>query len=315
VRLHGVPESILSDRDPRFTAHFWRAFWQQLGTTLTMSTAYHPQTDGQSERANRTLEEMLRSRINFEQTDWDEHLAAAELATNNSVHASTGYTPFFLNYGQEVSLPLDHAVADLLPTNNPAAEERVRKLHEAITHARSNIESAQQRQARYADQHRRDVTFQVGDKVLLSTNHLQLKGADRRTPKFSFKYIGPFEIVRVVNQNAYELKLPPQLQLLHSTFNIDRLKPYRDGQLPFPDRPPADTRPPPDALLDTGDGVYELERILAKRGRGRNTQYLVMWKGYPVWEAAWEPQDHINAPAALSEFNNRCRVLAEQDKT
>jgi hypothetical protein len=110
------------------------------------------------------------------------------------------------------------------------------------------------------------------------------------------------------------MKLPPQLQLLHSTFNIDRLKPYRDGQLPFPDRPPADSRPPPDALLDTGDGVYELERILAKSGRGRNTQYLIMWKGYPVWEATWEPQDHINAPAALSEFNNRCRVLAEQDR-
>ena len=111
VRLHGVPESILSDRDPRFTAHFWRAFWSQLGTTLTMSTAYHPQTDGQTERANRTLEEMLRARINFKQTDWDDHLAAAELAINNAQQASTGFSPFHLNYGQEVQLPLDQAIA------------------------------------------------------------------------------------------------------------------------------------------------------------------------------------------------------------
>ena len=128
VRLHGVPESILSDRDPRFTAHFWRAFWAQLGTTLTMSTAFHPQTDGQTERANRTLEEMLRARINFKQTDWDDHLAVAELAINNAQQASTGFSPFRLNYGQDVQLPLDQAIAGLRPSNNPEAAERIRRL-------------------------------------------------------------------------------------------------------------------------------------------------------------------------------------------
>ena len=111
VRLHGVPESILSDRDPRFTAHFWRAFWTHLGTTLTMSTAYHPQSDGQTERANRTLEEMLRSVINFRQNDWDQHLASAEMAINDAKQASTGFSPFYLNYGQEVSMPLDRALS------------------------------------------------------------------------------------------------------------------------------------------------------------------------------------------------------------
>ena len=137
-----------------------------------------------------------------------------------------------------------------------------------------------------------------------ATEHLQLKGSDRRTPKFFFKYIGPFEIVRVVNNNAYELKLPPQLHLLHSTFNIDRLKPYRDGQQAFPSRPPADIRPPPQALLDNGDGVFEVERILAKRG----ADYLVLWKGYPIWEATWEHRLNINAPVAVAEFNRRVRT-------
>ncbi len=313
VRLHGVPESILSDRDPRFTANFWRAFWKQLGTTLTMSTAYHPQTDGQTERANRTLEEMLRSRINFEQTDWDEHLAVAELANNNSLQASTGFTPFFLNSGQEVQLPLDLELAELLPTNNPSAEERIRKLHAALQRARSNIEAAQQRQAKYADKHRRDITFQVGDQVLLSTEHLQLKGADRRTPKFSHKYIGPFKVKRVVNRNAYELELPPQLQLLHSTFNIDRLKPYKDGSAAFPSRPPPDSRPPPEAILDNGAAVFEVERILAKRGSGNRTQYLVLWKGYPLWEATWEPRSSLHGAAdAVADFNTRRQVLEDQ---
>src|SRR6185312_10187671 len=121
VRLHGVPESILSDRDPRFTANFWRAFWSQLGTTLTMSTAYHPQTHGQTERANRTLEEMLRARINFQQADWDAHLAAAELAINNASQASTVFSPFFLNYGQHMRLPLDNELVSAAPDcNNPA---------------------------------------------------------------------------------------------------------------------------------------------------------------------------------------------------
>ena len=208
VRLHGVPESILSDRDPRFTAHFWRAFWEQLGTTLTMGTAYQPQTDGQTERANRTLEELLRSVVNFHQTDWDEHLAAAELAVNNAVQASTGFTPFYLNSGQQASLPLDQAIVGLRPSSNPEASDRIRRLKADLARAREHIERAQQRQAKYADQHRRAVTFKVGDSVLLSTEHLKMQGADKRTPKFAAKFIGPFVVKRVVNDNAYELDLP-----------------------------------------------------------------------------------------------------------
>ena len=181
VRLHGVPESILSDRDPRFTAKFWRAFWGQLGTTLTMSTAYHPQTDGQTERANRTLEEMLRSRINFSQTDWDDHLATAELAINNAVQASTGFSPFYLNAGQEVRLPLDEVIAGLRPAFNPEAADRIRRLKSDLLRARDHIERAQLRQAKYADRHRRPVTFVVGDQVLLSTEHLRMLGACKRT--------------------------------------------------------------------------------------------------------------------------------------
>jgi hypothetical protein len=289
IRLHGVPESILSDRDPRFTAHFWKAFWSQIGTTLAMSTAYHPQTDGQTERQNRTLEEMLRSRINFQQDDWDEHLEMAELAFNNSKQASTGYTPFYLNHGQEAQMPLDYAIADARPTNNPEAATRIRQMHEHLNRARQHIEQAQQRQARYADSNRRDITFKVGDLVLLSTEHLRLVGSDSRTPKFTFKFIGPFKIKRVVNENAYELDLPLSLQI-HPVLNISRLKVYHEGQRLFPDRPVPEFRPPPEVVLEDGAAVFEVESILAKRSTKRhNLEYLVQWKGYPLWEATWEP--------------------------
>lgn len=301
VRLHGLPEYILSDRDPKFTAKFWRALWEQLGTTLTLSTAYHPQTDGQTERANRTLEEMLRGYVSWAQDDWDQHLPVLELAYNSSIQASTGKSPFFLNSGQEVRLPLDAAMSSIRNCSNPEAADRIRALHQGIVEAKRAIEKAQERQRKYADQHRRDVTFAVGDKVLLSTDHLQLVG-DRRTPKFSERFIGPFPIQRVVGPNAYQLELPSSLQI-HPVLNISRLKEYRDGFEAFPARPQPHPRPPPETVEEDGSEEYEVEKILARRGTGARAQFLVSWKGWPTWEATWEKRANLtNAREALEEF-------------
>ena len=313
VRLHGVPDSILSDRDPRFIANFWRSFWAQLGTTLTMSTAYHPQTDGQTEIANRTLEGMLRSFINFRQDDWDQHLTSVELAVNNAKQASTGFSPFYLNYGQEVVLPLDRAVAGLLPPNNPTAIDRIQQLKSALSEAQANIEKAQKRQSKYANQHRRDVQFKVGDQVLLSTKHLKLVGADKQTSKFACQYLGPFRIKRVVNPNAYELDLPAAMRI-HPVLNVSRLKVYHDGATLFPSRPVANPRPPPEVTLANGDEQYEVESILASRGRGNRTQYLVKWVGYDQYESTWEKASSLaGAPEAVAEFKARTDDLDDAD--
>ena len=309
LRLHGLPESILSDRDPRFTAHFWRAFWSQLGTTLTMSTAYHPESDGQTERSNRTLEEMLRSRINFQQNDWDEHLAAAELATNNAVQASTGFSPFYLNFGREAKLPFDHALAELLPSNNPEAADRIKRLQADLQRARANILAAQQRQARYRDPCRRDITFSVGDKVLLSTEHLKMTGvAGTRSPKFTYKYIGPFTVKRKVNDNAYELDLPRQLQI-HPVLNISRLKQYHNPSVSFPSRSQPDHRPPADSIREDGAELFRVESIIAKRGSNRGVEYLVKWLGYPHWESTWEKKSSLlpSAEEAIAEYESQVR--------
>ena len=205
VRHHGLPESIVSDRDPRFTSIFWRALWSQLGTTLSISTAYHPQTDGQTERQNRTLEEMLRAYVSARQDDWDECLAAAEIAYNNSIQASTGATPFFLNYGQHPRLALDHAISAAQTSNNPTAADRIAALHQQLEKAKVALHSAQQRQAQYANQNRREVQLTPGvDRVWLSTEHLQLKDSGQ-TKKLLSKYIGPFNIKRNVGAVSYRI--------------------------------------------------------------------------------------------------------------
>ena len=133
VKLHGMPERIISDRDPRFTAHFWQAFWAGLGTTLSMSTAYHPQTDEQTENANCTLEIMLRCIINFKQDDWEDHLAAAELAVNNARNDTIGLAPFYMFYGREARLPLDLALTPLTQArSNPSAAEALARWRAAL---------------------------------------------------------------------------------------------------------------------------------------------------------------------------------------
>jgi hypothetical protein len=300
VRHHGVPSVIVSDRDVRFTSNFWRALWKQLGTNLAMSTAYHPQTDGQTERANRTLEDYLRGYVNYKQDDWDTHLIAAEIAYNNSINASTGYTPFFLSSGQHPNLPLSAAAQCDRVSTNPTAAELVSNLYDDLEQATANLRQAQQRQAHYANQHRREVVLAVGDQVMLSTAHLR---NEMRAPKLAPKFIGPFPISRVVSDVAYELELPATMSRIHPVFHISKLKPYRDGTSAFPDRHQLPTRPAPELLPDTGEQAWEVDRVVGKRTVRGKVQYLVLWKGYPDYERTWEPASNLKqAQQAVRRF-------------
>jgi hypothetical protein len=308
VRMHGMPECIISDRDPRFTAHFWRAFWTSMGTTLSMGTAYHPESDGQTENANKTLEIMLRSVIDFDQSDWDEHLDGAELAINNSKSETTGFTPFYLAYGQEARMPLDLALAPLTKAaDNPTAAEATARWRRALQQAQANTTAQQRRQKVYADRNRRDVHFSVGDRVLLSTEHLKLIGEKKRARKLTERFVGPYRVQRVVNANAYELELPASMKI-HPVVNIGHLKEYRDGTRAFPDRPTPLTRPEPAAVDDNGAPAWEVQRVLehrtTRRGRREVDQYLIEWKGYPISEATWEPIENLTGAIELvTEFN------------
>jgi transposase InsO family protein len=301
VRPHGVPESIVSDRDPRFTASFYEELTKLLGTDLHMSTARHPQSDGQSEREIRTLITALRAFCNDHQNDWDDYLDMLELGFNSTIQSSTQRSPHELLYGSKPRLPIDVALAPIVP-HNPAALDRATRMQEALKFARSQLLDAQERQAVNANRHRRPDAFAVGDRVLLSTEGLTLRDFGN---KLCSRFIGPFPITAVVNANAYTLALPPQLRALHPTFNIEKLKRYRDGRAAFPDRPLPHPRPPPIAPADSnGDAVWEVERVTAKRKAGRGVQYLVSWKGYPAEESTWQSRSSLlpGAADALADF-------------
>lgn len=296
-RLHGMPRSIISDRDARFTGRFWSTLMSLMGTKLNMSTAFHPQSDGQTERANRTLEEMLRSYISYHQNDWDLWLPMMEFAYNNSVHPTTGFSPFFLNYGHHPLVP-----ASLLKppqTNVPAVTDFVAAQASILAQAQDAIIEAQDRQKRQADKNRRLVPFDVGDMVLLSTEHISVAShKNRPSKKLEPKFIGPFKVVAKVNENAFKLDLPPTMKQ-HPVFNADLLRPYIPSPKDFVDRAPP--RPPPD-IID-GHEEYEVEKILDFKMFGKTPKWLVQWKGYPLDDATWLTRSALNnAKELLEEF-------------
>ena len=302
VRHHGLPSSIISDRDPRFTSSFWSELWKRLGTLLAMSTAYHPQSDGQTERANRTIEDMLRAYVNQRQDDWDHHLTAAEIAYNNSKQASTGYSPYFLNYGQHPTFPLNSPTVVSERSNNESVEALLEQLSRALSEAQEHVERAQQNQQRQANKHRSEVEFEVGQQVWLSTTDLRLK--QKASPKLSQRWIGPFTVKRKLTPLAYELDLPSTLPI-HPVFHISKLRPHRSSDRFDPHRPPPPDRPPPEVIDQEEE--YEVEAIRQHRfskWRGRMyKQYLVKWRGYPEWENTWEWEDTLtNSHQVVEEY-------------
>ena len=306
IRLHGLPKSIVSDRDPRFTSHFWKSLWSQLGTKLTMSTAYHPQTDGQTERTNRTLEDMLRSYVNFEQNNWDQFLVAAEISINNSQQASSRFTPYFLNYHQHPELPLSRTARPVetnAQSKSPAAGQAYDSFMKHLEQAKLNLKMAQDKQAKYANQHRRDYEFEVNDKVMIATKHINMDG---RAPKLSPKYYGPFKVLERIGNSAYKLDFPPQWSI-HPVINVSKLKPYYESSEDrFSGREKEVHYPPPE-IKDSAQ-EWEVERIVDKRvkqkGRRQRTEYLVLWKGYPEWDRTWEPEENLkNSQEAIQEFH------------
>ena len=187
---HGMPKTIISDRDPRFTSHFWRATWTLLGTTLKMSTTAHPQTDGQTERANRVLAEMLRSYIHPKQDDWEEYLPMLEFAYNDSTQRSSQHSPFYLNYGRHLHNPMTRSVP---PGRMPAARNFLRDQQAALERAKVNLGAAQKAQAAYANTKRRHATYDVGNMVYLSTQNLRL--AYNPSDKLRKRFTAPFKIL------------------------------------------------------------------------------------------------------------------------
>ncbi|GJS04734.1 putative reverse transcriptase domain-containing protein [Tanacetum coccineum] len=205
VSRHGVPVSIISDRDGKFTSHFWKSLNKALGTRLDMSTAYHPQTDGQSERTIQTLEDMLRACVLDFGKGWDKHLPLVEFSYNNSYHASIKAAPFEALYGRKCRSPICWAEVGDRQLTGP---EIIHETTEKIVQIKSHIQAARDRQKSYANVRRKPLKFQIGDKVMLKVS--PWKGVIRfgNRGKLNPRYIGPFKIIAKVGTVAYRLEIP-----------------------------------------------------------------------------------------------------------
>ncbi|GJY29637.1 putative reverse transcriptase domain-containing protein [Tanacetum coccineum] len=221
VTRHGIPISIIYDRDPRFASNFWRSLQNTLGTNLDMSTTYHPQIDGQSERIIQTLENMLRAcAIDFGK-GWVNHLPLVEFSYNNSYHASIKAAPFEALYGRKCRSPVCWTEVGEAQILGP---ELIQETTEKIVQIKQRMQAAHDRQKSYADLKRKPMEFQVGDKVMLKVS--PWKGVVRfgKRGKLNPRYVGPFKVLKRVGDVAYKLKLPEELSRVHNTFHVSNLK-------------------------------------------------------------------------------------------
>ena len=313
-REHGMPRAIVTDRDDRFMSNFWRAFFQSVGTALKFSTAYHPQTDGQSERANRTLEQCLRMYVSPRQDDWDELLDVAEFAINDSNNPSTGYTPFYLMYGTNPCVAVDLACGVVVP----AAQRLVDDMTDAMEHAKCKLAEAQAYQALHANKRRRDVVFHVGDLVKLSTANLKLPST--MSKKLCARFLGPYKVVRVVNPVTYKLKLPSALKI-HPVFHVSLLAPWHDD-VEHPQHVDRQCRLPPVESEGTRRLIDQLidKRVTMAKAKGGNfvpfIEYLVRYQDCGPAEDQWRRAADIDdAHIAEYEATHHAQIPVQRRST
>lgn len=270
-----------------------KELYKLLGIEGNPSTAYHPQTDGQTERVNQEVEIYLRAFVNHHQSDWVEWLALAEFAYNNREHSSTKQSPFFVNYGR-------HPYQGTSPkreSNNESAQDFAQRMASVHKEAQLALKEAATEMKKYYDRKRLPSRqYKPGDKVMLEAKHIT---SDRPMKKLDHKRYGPFIVKKKVGEAAYLLQLPATWRRIHPVINEDLLSPYLGPAFPSQKVPP-----PPSPELIEGHQEYIVENIVDSRIHRGGLQYLVHWKGYPVAERTWEPVRNVaNSKQLVDKFH------------
>src|SRR5712672_2563616 len=281
----GLPNRMISDRDPRFTSHFARALAAKLGVSQNLSTAFHPQTDGLSERKNQWIEQYLRLLTAGQQDDWSQWLSIATAVHNDRTNDTLGMSPNEALLGYRPRL----FPAQPIETSNQHAEDRINVLHQKRAQATAAINKAARTPDALKD------LFNLGDKVWLESKNLALP---HQSKKLAPKRVGPFSITKVILPVTYQLELPHSWQI-HDVFHASLLTPYHETEAYGPNF----IKPPPD-LID-GEEEYEVEAILNHRfhGRRKQLQYLIKWKGYPHSDNTWEPSENVHADDLVKSYH------------
>lgn len=293
---HGLPRAIVHDRGPQYHSIFMKELYRLLSITPNYTTAYHPQTNGQSERINQELEHYLRLFINHHQNDWHEWLPLAEFTYNDRIHSSTHMSPFYADMGR-------HPFKGTNP-RNASRNDSVQSFVDQMIKTRGEVESAltksREDMKRYYDKHRTpEIQFKPGDKVWLDARNIQGK---RHSKKLDDTKVGPFDVIKKVGPLAYRLKLPRTWKI-HPVFNVVYLSPYIKPS--FPTQPQL-TQPPPEDI--EGQEEYTVEEVIDCRYNKskRRPKWKVRWKGYSSSEDTWEPRLVLgNAGEAVKEYHKK----------
>ncbi|KAA3452486.1 DNA/RNA polymerases superfamily protein [Gossypium australe] len=284
ARLHGVPVSIILDRDPRFTSRFWKKLQEALGTRLNFSTAFHPQTDGQSERVIQVLEDMLRCCVLEFEGSWERYLPLVEFAYKNSYQSSIRMAPYEALYGRKCRTPLYWTE---LNEKQIHGVDLVKETEEKVKVIRDSLKAASDQQKSYADLKRKEIEFKVGEKVFLKVSSWKKILRFGRKGKLSPRFIGPYEITDRIGSVAYRLALPVDLKI-HNVFHVSMLRRYRSDPSHVIPLAEIEIRP---------DMSYEEEpiKILArevKQLRNKDIALVkVLWQKHGIEEATWEQEE------------------------